>query len=64
MNNFIDINVVFFSCDDKVKVLIGEFGFVVSIGVRGKKFIVLILIIFVVGDYDMIKFSLILFVFL
>lgn len=47
-----------------IEVLIGEFGFVVSIGVRGKKFIVLILIIFVVGDYDMIKFSLILFVFL
>lgn len=41
-------------CDDKVKVLIGDFGVVVLIGVRGKKLIVFIFSIFVVFDYDMI----------
>lgn len=58
LNNLIDINVVFFSCDDKAKVPIGEPGFAVSTGVRGKKSIAPTSTTLVAGDHDMTKSSL------
>lgn len=58
-----DLVVLFFFCDDKVKVFIGEFKVLVFIGVRGKVIIVFVNLILCVLDYDMIKVFLIFFVY-
>ena len=51
-------NVAMFACDDKAKIPIGEPGFAVSTGVRGKQTIVPTSTTLVAGDHDMTKSSL------
>ncbi|XP_060552756.1 uncharacterized protein LOC132714041 [Ruditapes philippinarum] len=51
-------NVAMFACDDKAKVPIGEPGFAVSTGVRGKQTIVPTSSTLVAGDHDITKSSL------
>ena len=58
LNSLDDMNVGFFSCDDKAKVPIGEPGFAVSTGVRGKQTIAPTSTTLVAGDHDMTKSSL------
>ena len=58
LNSLDDVNVGFFSCDDKAKVPIGEPGFAVSTGVRGKQTIAPTSTTLVAGDQDMTKSSL------
>lgn len=53
-------DVMFFFCDDKVKVFVGNLGSFELIGVRGRQSIVFVIIECVVLDYDMIFVLLIL----